>query len=191
MHIETLPAIDWMQRQVDKLPAYMRPTTMPWVVICHEALTEEQVAEIRLRGFNEEPYKFPSCQSKSTRELKMRTHPELNPLADVLRNVNDAVFRYEIADLHHSWMQVYGPGNEYRWHTDGSPGQRRALTAVAILSRRDEYDGGNLVFDIGGNEEVTRLDVGTVAIFPHFVRHKVEPITWGERATINMGVWFK
>ena len=60
----------------------------------------------------------------------------------------------------------------------------RKLSFSAQLSNSDDYEGGDLVFDLP--EELTPAKdamrkQGTVIIFPSFLRHMVTPVTKGER----------
>jgi PKHD-type hydroxylase len=76
----------------------------------------------------------------------------------------------------------------YNWHEDitwcNQNMFQRKLSFSAQLSDPDSYEGGDLIFDLPEElcppkESVRKL--GTVIIFPSFVRHMVTPVTQGER----------
>lgn len=76
----------------------------------------------------------------------------------------------------------------YNWHEDitwcNQNMFQRKLSFSAQLSDSDEYEGGDLVFDLPDEltpaKEAMRKR-GTVIIFPSFLRHMVTPVTKGER----------
>lgn len=76
----------------------------------------------------------------------------------------------------------------YNWHEDitwcNQNMFQRKLSFSVQLSEPDTYEGGDLIFDLPdelcpAKESVRKL--GTVIIFPSFVRHMVTPVTQGER----------
>ena len=76
----------------------------------------------------------------------------------------------------------------YNWHEDitwcNQNMYHRKLSFSAQLSDSNDYEGGDLVFDLP--EELTPAKdamrkLGTVIIFPSFLRHMVTPVTKGER----------
>lgn len=80
----------------------------------------------------------------------------------------------------------------YDWHFDmqkepPNPALHRKLSVVVGLTDPDDYEGGDLVFLLGGSpDKQTRVRVkkGDILFFYSFVPHKVEPVTKGVRNTL-------
>ena len=73
----------------------------------------------------------------------------------------------------------------YDWHVDfGLKQQTRKLSISIQLSASDEYEGGDLEFDLG--TEITKVgrEQGLAVAFPSFVRHRVAPVTRGTRYSL-------
>ena len=76
----------------------------------------------------------------------------------------------------------------YNWHEDitwcNQNMYHRKLSFSAQLSDSDDYEGGDLIFDLPEaltpDKDAMRKQ-GTVIIFPSFLRHMVTPVTKGER----------
>jgi len=112
----------------------------------------------------------------------------------------------------------YGVGQYYGWHCDSwekpynkpdSPvehGKIRKLSVTVSLSDPDEYEGGNLEFDMRNQKdwehdkkkaihECTEIRPrGSVIVFPSFVWHRVAPVTKGTRYSLviwNLGYPFR
>ena len=60
-------------------------------------------------------------------------------------------------------------------------GGRSDLSFTIALSGPDDYEGGALVLESPGKEEVFRLPVGHALVYPSTMLHRVEPVTSGER----------
>jgi len=112
----------------------------------------------------------------------------------------------------------YGPGQYYGWHCDSwdtpynkpedsnSHGKIRKLSVTISLSNPDEYEGGNLEFDMRNQKdweqdkkkaihECTEIRPrGSIIVFPSFVWHRVAPVTKGTRYSLvvwNLGYPFR
>lgn len=77
---------------------------------------------------------------------------------------------------------------EYGWHQDIGPDElsTRKVSITVQLSDDNEYEGGDLVFWMGGNSlEDNNLTApkgkGTVVLFPSYLVHAVKPVTKGIR----------
>ena len=93
-----------------------------------------------------------------------------------LRNVEQAiqVARYDETDQ-----------GRYDWHTDfGILEQTRKLSISVQLSDPQDYEGGDLEFDI--STEITKAgrERGMAIAFPSFARHRVAPVTKGARYSL-------
>lgn len=87
---------------------------------------------------------------------------------------------------------TYEVGDHYNWHVDVNWEDPymydRKISIVIILSDPEEYEGGALRFKlgVGGLPFEDNPPKGTVITFPSYLRHKVEPITKGNRTSIVM-----
>ena len=99
----------------------------------------------------------------------------------------------------------YGEGQFYGWHSDSGTapypvdahenlaGKIRKLSVTVNLSDPDDYEGGNLQFDLGPQAGDDRLHTceeirprGSVIVFPSHVQHRVTPVTSGTRRSLVM-----
>lgn len=85
----------------------------------------------------------------------------------------------------------YEEGGHYDWHTDiiDSPpgGLFRKLSFSLMLSDPEEYEGGELLLSIGGDEKTAtplKPQKGDLVVFYSHVPHKVSPVTKGQRITL-------
>ena len=82
-------------------------------------------------------------------------------------------------------------GGKYDWHHDvnwnGQEGLDRKLSISIQLSDKLDYEGGNFEF-----EEITSSmdfkEIGTIIIFPSYLRHRVTKVTSGTRRSLV--AWF-
>lgn len=65
------------------------------------------------------------------------------------------------------------PGTPFRVRTD--------ISATLFLSDPDEYEGGELIFNIGDALQRVKLPRGSIALYPGSTVHRVTPVTRGER----------
>ena len=103
---------------------------------------------------------------------------------------------------------VYNKGGFYGWHVDSDTdyhaaypmddnleylrGKIRKLSMTVNLSKEDEYEGGNLKFDLGPHREDRYIECiearkrGSIIVFPSSMHHQVTPITKGIRHSLVM-----
>lgn len=87
------------------------------------------------------------------------------------------------------YTKYYGNGGHYDWHADLGPGiSNRKLSCVLQLSTPEEYDGGELQMNPGGNIISVPKGLGTLCFFPSFLLHRVTPLTSGVR--LSLVTWF-
>ena len=80
----------------------------------------------------------------------------------------------------------------YDWHTDISAkldegGNIRKLSMILMLSKPEDYEGGKLLFNLSGNQDMyteMELNRGDILIFYSHIPHKVCDVTAGERRTL-------
>ena len=69
-------------------------------------------------------------------------------------------------------------------------GKIRKISATINLNMPEDYDGGNLKFDMGDHTTEKYLEVteirpqGSIVIFPSFLKHQVTPVTRGTRYSL-------
>ncbi|MFC2953172.1 Fe2+-dependent dioxygenase [Marinicaulis aureus] len=77
----------------------------------------------------------------------------------------------------------YGEGMSYGEHVDAPyiHGQRTDLSFTLFLNGPEEYEGGALVIDNAGHEDIIRGPKGSVVLYPSRSLHRVETVTAGAR----------
>lgn len=100
-------------------------------------------------------------------------HPDVRVLAQPRSMARATVARYE-------------PGMTYGWHVDealfpSTPPIRSDLSCTLFLSAPKEYDGGELVIQLGEQELAYKLDPGSAILYPSTTIHQVAPVTRGAR----------
>jgi len=96
------------------------------------------------------------------------------------------MMRYLAPDIHPK-----GKPGKYDWHMDVGPGHVPSMRKLSysILLNAGEYEGGELAFHIGRNEDPhpgqTGKDaLGSMVLFPSYLVHRVLPMTKGTRYAI-------
>jgi hypothetical protein len=185
----TIPTAEQMRVVAEMTPEYMIPNTTPSAVVFEGLLSRSDCERILTECAVVETYGFHGCNAH-TRECVRPLSDCLSPILDALTFANDYFFEFDIFPGDPAaWLQSYKAGQDYNTHTDGSPGQSRKLTAVAMLTDPRDYAGGSLVFNIAQKEVAAPSVQGTVIVFPAWVSHRVTSIDHGHRQTINLGVW--
>lgn len=83
------------------------------------------------------------------------------------------------------YTKYYGNGGHYDWHADLGPGiSNRKLSCVLQLSTPEEYEGGTLQMNPGGNILEVPKALGTLCFFPSFLLHRVTPLSSGVRKSL-------
>lgn len=97
-------------------------------------------------------------------------------------------FKFEVDFFEALQLAKYEVGQFYNWHVDLGPGHmgNRKLSVTVQLSDSDSYEGGDLVLD-DGTDFMAPRELGSVTVFPSFMKHKVTPITKGTR--YSLVVW--
>jgi PKHD-type hydroxylase len=82
----------------------------------------------------------------------------------------------------------YAPGDAYGTHIDNAmrraaDGQwlRTDMAVTLFLTDPDDYEGGELVVEDGGINKAFKLKSGAMLLYPATSRHRVNPVTRGER----------
>ena len=115
-----------------------------------------------------------------------------NKLHDMIVEANDVMWKFDLSTMNEQiqYTEYYG-SNEggYEWHMDcGEKIQNQRKISVTVqLSDSNEYEGGDLEFNIGRKLTAQR-GIGTAVIFPSFYLHRVTPVTSGIRKSFVLWV---
>jgi PKHD-type hydroxylase len=100
---------------------------------------------------------------------------------------NKEMWNFDIWDFQDQlqYTKYYGDGGHYDWHVDLGPGiSNRKLSCVLQLSTPEEYEGGVLQMNPGGNILEVPKGLGTLCFFPSFLLHRVTPLSSGVRKSL-------
>ena len=84
-------------------------------------------------------------------------------------------------------LSCYGPGEFYNWHKDAGfyaalNAPIRKMSAVCLLSNKEDFEGGELKLRIDKSETDNMLvDQGDLVVFPSSMDHKAFPVKKGMR----------
>ena len=97
-----------------------------------------------------------------------------------------AQWNYVLTDIQRIQIGRYVDGGHYAYHKDTElPNNQkitRKLSAVLFLSDPKDYEGG--VFEFEALEgKIDKMPQGSIIVFPSYVKHRVTPVTSGERYT--------
>lgn len=129
----------------------------------------------------------------STVKRNLQAPQEDDANARVAQVARDALFRH--ADLRtfaqprsvaRATVVRYEPGMTYGWHVDealfpSTPPMRSDLSCTIFLSPPEDYDGGELVIQLGQQELSYKLAAGDAILYPSTTIHQVSPVTRGVR----------
>ena len=85
----------------------------------------------------------------------------------------------------------YAEGGFYEWHVDNDINMAheppvRKISMTCLLSPESEFEGGDLELQSEG--KVAKIKQGHAIFFASFIRHRVKPVTRGNRKSLVM--WF-
>ena len=85
----------------------------------------------------------------------------------------------------------YPEGGFYEWHVDNDVNMQheppvRKISMTCLLSPENEFEGGDLELQSEG--KVAKIKQGHAIFFASFIRHRVTPVTRGNRKSLVM--WF-
>lgn len=189
MSVYTIPDEITLRLRKKMVPGFMRPNLLPMAVVYANVLNDSECDDIVRQGDMLPTHTVPTCNA-TTRTFRRPLPHCLDRIEICARVANHDHWGFLVDEGPEAWMQTYAVGGDYHRHSDAEVGQTRKLTAVALLSRQDDYAGGDLLLVNAQNEpHVMERTRGTVVVFPSWVMHEVTPITSGYRQTINMGWW--
>lgn len=108
-------------------------------------------------------------------------------LATVVLPMNEQFYKFDLDGFFQGlqFTKYTAPGQHYTWHVDrgGGVGVRK-LSLSMQLSDPDDYDGGDLTFKYGEEEQIASRERGMIALFPSWTLHRVTPVTRGTRYSL-------
>ena len=112
-------------------------------------------------------------------------------MANLCKIANKEMWNFDIWGYQDGFQYTvyYGDGGHYDWHADLGPNiSNRKISCVLQLSDPEEYDGGDLQMNPGGNILTVPKQLGLLCFFPSFLLHRVTPLNSGvRRSLVN---WF-
>lgn len=139
-----------------------------------------------------------SWSGSSNRDLKYNEqildlihYPSLVELFDKQLSENNEFNYYFLPRGHtHPNFLRYREGMHYAWHNDMwiMDGIKTDYSVTCFLSSPDEYEGGELLIQVGDKELEYKLPAGEAVIYQTGLHHCVKPVTKGERKVVTW--WF-
>ncbi len=113
-------------------------------------------------------------------------------LHDLIVQSNDEMWKFDLQNLPEpiQYTEYYGTNEGgYEWHMDCGVSYQnlRKISVTVQLSDSNEYEGGELEFNMGKIMRAPR-GKGTAVIFPSFYLHRVTPVTSGTRKSFVLWV---
>lgn len=189
MKLTTFPTMSDMWNHKKMTPAYMQPNAVPYAVVLEGYLDTDECNALANEFENEEPYNIHGCKA-TTRECPRPLSAVLDPIMAIGKQMNNQFWEFQLSPECAAWLQTYVEGDSYLTHADQAPGQTRKLTAIALITDPNQYEGGDLV--VYGNPPMSMTvpkTQGTIVIIQGWMLHRVEVVKYGIRQTINLGFW--
>ena len=112
-------------------------------------------------------------------------------LGTMISEANNNMWKFDLTHMREQiqYTEYYEGGGQYDWHMDCGIGiqNQRKISVTVQLSQPDEYEGGDLEFNLGNHMVAPRVQ-GAAVIFPSFFLHRVTPITKGIRKSFVLWV---
>jgi len=108
-------------------------------------------------------------------------------LAGVVQSMNEQFYRFDLDGFFQGlqFTKYAAPSQHYTWHIDRGYGMGvRKISLSLQLSDPADYEGGDLLFKFGEEEQTASRDRGMMAIFPSWTLHRVTPVTSGTRYSL-------
>jgi len=120
------------------------------------------------------------------------TIPMYKNIEQWVKNININHFGFDgIQITEQAQYTEYPTGAFYEWHTDNDTDMRlqppvRKISMTLLLSDENDFEGGDL--EMIDDAKRPRMKRGHAIFFASFVRHRVKPVTKGNRKSLVM--WF-
>lgn len=164
----------------------MYPNDIPWVVYEEGYLSEQTCLTILKQMLVEDTYEFHNCNAHP-QEAPMPLPTAFDPVCEFVWEMNKKYWNYDLNPDAAAWLLTYFEGDYYQAHMDHTPGQTRKLTAVAMLTDPQHYEGGDLELYFPPSKIPIPKTLGTIVVYPSWVIHEVSPVIRGMRQIANMG----
>jgi PKHD-type hydroxylase len=108
--------------------------------------------------------------------------------SEIILEANEKFFNFNLWGFAEPLQFTKYDSNDeyYGLHMDkGLKSIIRKLSISVQLSKPEDYEGGDLVINLGkNNQTIIKKTQGTVAIFPSYILHEVKPVTKGTRYSL-------
>lgn len=108
-------------------------------------------------------------------------------VTDAVLSINSQFFNFDIFGLLEGFQftRYDAPNGFYGAHKDKHLyGRVRKLSMTIQLSAPEDYEGGELAFWFGANEDIMDKEQGRALFFPSYILHEVKPVTRGTRYSL-------
>jgi PKHD-type hydroxylase len=113
-------------------------------------------------------------------------------IGQLVADSNRRLWRFDLGGLAEQlqYSRYEAPAGGYDWHLDIASsssmpkGARRKISVVVQLSDPDECFGGELELRPARHVVAPFLDVGSAALFPSYLLHRVAPVKQGMRESL-------
>lgn len=111
----------------------------------------------------------------------------------IVATINRDIFQLDLDSFNPLQYTTYNLNQHYNWHVDvheGMAGEsHRKLSVVVMLSKPEDYEGGELELNIGGSPDegdtlLLKPPAGTAIAFYSHIPHRVRPVTSGKRISL-------
>jgi PKHD-type hydroxylase len=108
-------------------------------------------------------------------------------VTDAVTSLNNQYFKFDLFGFSEGFQftRYDAPSGFYGMHTDKFlNGPVRKLSLTIQLSAPEDYEGGELAFQVNSRIDVMPKEHGKIIVFPSYVLHEVRPITKGTRYSL-------
>lgn len=108
-------------------------------------------------------------------------------LTQALVEINEHFFQFDLSGFEQGlqFTRYTAPSEHYHWHVDrGHLTPTRKLSVSVQLNDPTEYEGGELQFKFGHENETVEQKQGMAVFFPSYTLHRVKPVTKGTRYSL-------
>lgn len=94
------------------------------------------------------------------------------------------IYKFDINQFNAVQLSRYQVGEFYKTHVDIGPGVlgNRKISLTLQITDPSKYEGGDLVLDV--DDFHASRELGSVTLFPSFIKHWVTPVTKGTRYSL-------
>jgi PKHD-type hydroxylase len=108
-------------------------------------------------------------------------------VTDAVLNINSQFFNFDLFGMAEGFQftRYDAPSGFYGMHIDKIlDGTVRKLSLTIQLSSPEDYEGGELVLQLGKEPDIMPKELGKMIVFPSYVLHEVRPVTKGTRYSL-------